>query len=387
MEINNKNSYKLSSGSSEAQGPRKTMEDTHKRIDCVKTEFPINNFNKVSYYAVYDGHGGAQTAEMVVESLHTRIFNSPQFIDGDIEGAIRQGFQEMDQYVVEEANKQNLMHGCTCVCCLVLDGKVYFANIGDSEGILISVENGVVAPKNMTKAHKANEPSEKERIESMGGHVFFGRVYGSLAVSRSFGDAKYKRPKTSKDFVSWEPHTEIVTLESHHSYMILACDGLFDVMNHQEVADMTHKLFQEDNDPASVAKALVVRAVKELQTDDNVTVIVVKIDWKNENEYLAQIPTNEQPSHQIRHEPPAEQHSCNPGSDHTSAPPSEPEQPSSKPEQPSSEPEQPSSEPEQPPSEPEQPPSELEQPSSELEQPSTPVQTPPYDDVSTSPLQ
>jgi len=108
---------------------------------------------------------------------------------------------------------------------------------------------------------------------------FFGRVYGSLAVSRSFGDAKYKRPKTSKDFVSWEPYTEILTLESHHKYMILACDGLFDVMNYQEVADMTHKLFQEGHDPAFVAKALVVRAVKDLQTEDNVTVIVVKIDW------------------------------------------------------------------------------------------------------------
>jgi len=280
-----KPTFKLTSGSHEEQGPRKTMEDTHKRIDNVHTEIPdisIKNFSQVAYYAVYDGHGGAQTAEMVVERLHPQILKSDFFNEGNIEAAIHQGFQEMDKYVVDEANKQNSMHGCTCVCCLVLDGKVYFANIGDSEGILVSVENGTVTAKNMTKAHKANEPSEKERIESMGGHVFFGRVYGSLAVSRSFGDAKYKRPKTSKDFVSWEPHTEIVNLSSEHKYMILACDGLFDVMTHQEVADMTHKLFEEGRDPSHVAYALVSRAVRDLQTEDNVTVIVVKIDWEDE---------------------------------------------------------------------------------------------------------
>jgi len=77
--------------------------------------------------------------------------------------------------------------------------------------------------------------------------------------------------------------------------MILACDGLFDVMNHQEVADMTHKLFLEGNDPASVAKSLVIRAVKELQTEDNVTVIVVKIDWEDEDGPATEQPLSDQP--------------------------------------------------------------------------------------------
>jgi len=303
-----KKTFKLISGSHEEQGPRKTMEDTHKRIDNVHTDLPdisIKNYSQVAYYAVYDGHGGAQTAEMVVERLHPQIFKSDHFNEGNVEAAIHQGFQEMDKYVVDEANKQNSLHGCTCVCCLVLDGKVYFANIGDSEGILVSVENGTVTAKNMTKAHKANEPSEKERIESMGGHVFFGRVYGSLAVSRSFGDAKYKRPKTSKDFVSWEPHTEIETLTTEHKYMILACDGLFDVMTHQEVADMTHRLFEDGRDASYVAHALVSRAVRELQTEDNVTVIVVKIEWEDEGATKASehIPNTEEEPTKIPHSP------------------------------------------------------------------------------------
>jgi len=274
------------------------MEDTHKRIDDVRKEekgISITNFSQVAYYGVYDGHGGAQTAEMVVDELHSKIFKSELFDSGDIVAAIHNGFQEMDKYVVEEANKQNSMHGCTCVCSLVLDGVVYFANIGDSEGILVEVENGNVTAKIMTKAHKANEPSEKDRIESMGGHVFFGRVYGSLAVSRSFGDAKYKRPKTSKDFVSWEPYTDVQILSPIHKYMILACDGLFDVMKHNEVAEMTHKLFEEGLDAPSVAKHLVTTAVKDLQTEDNVTVIVVKIEWTDQECGESQTTQNEAP--------------------------------------------------------------------------------------------
>ena len=76
--------------------------------------------------------------------------------------------------------------------------------------------DGQVVAHNMTRAHKASDPAEKERIETMGGHVFFGRVFGALAVSRSFGDAKYKRPKTSKDFVSWEPDIKSVDLTTKH---------------------------------------------------------------------------------------------------------------------------------------------------------------------------
>eukprot|EP01123_Difflugia_compressa_P010502 TRINITY_DN3860_c0_g1_i1.p1 TRINITY_DN3860_c0_g1~~TRINITY_DN3860_c0_g1_i1.p1 ORF type:complete len:107 (-),score=18.54 TRINITY_DN3860_c0_g1_i1:37-357(-) len=53
-------------------------------------------------------------------------------------------------------------------------------------------------------------------------------------------------------------------------------------MNHQEVAEMTHKLFSEGYDANTVAQKLVNRAIKDLQTEDNVTVIVVKIDWESE---------------------------------------------------------------------------------------------------------
>jgi len=273
--------YRLISGSCETQGRRETMEDTHKHIDDVKevqTFDSIKTFSKVAYYGVYDGHGGDQTAKMVENALHPKILLSQEFTNGDVRGALHKGFEEMDKVIVEEANNNNWMNGSTCVCGLVLDGSLYVANIGDSEGILVSVVHGKTVAKNMTRPHKATDPQERERIESLGGHVFFGRLFGTLAVSRSFGDAKYKKPRTSKDFVSWEPDIQEEKLTPEHQYIILACDGLWDVMSHDYVAELTHRSFNEGQSPQQVARTLVREAITK-KTEDNVTVIVVKIDW------------------------------------------------------------------------------------------------------------
>jgi len=214
----------------------------------------------------------------VENALHPKIFSSPEFAAGNIESALAKGFEKMDNEVVEEANKQNAMHGCTGVVCLILDQQLFMANIGDSEAILVSVSNEEVSSQNMTTAHKATDPTEKNRIEALGGHVFFGRVFGALAVSRSFGDARYKKPKTSQNFVSFEPAIQTEKLTPSQRYLVLACDGLWDVMSHQEAANLCHDSFQAGNSAAAVAKVLVQAALGR-RTEDNVTVIVVKIDW------------------------------------------------------------------------------------------------------------
>ena len=48
----------------------------------------------------------------------------------------------------------------------------------------------------VTYKHKPNSPEERERIEKAGGHVVFGRVPGSLAVSRALGDSEFRCPET-----------------------------------------------------------------------------------------------------------------------------------------------------------------------------------------------
>lgn len=275
--------YTLESGFDEAQGRRDTMEDAHCVINDAKNHPDLSiadvKYNAVSFYGVFDGHGGVDAAQMVEKMLHKNIFSSPDFRQGDIKKAINDGFQATDAVIVEESNKRGWMNGSTCVAAVLVDYTLYVANIGDSEAVLVrQTDSGALECEAMTVPHKASDPSEKKRIESLGGHVFFGRVFGALAVSRSFGDSKFKTPKTSQNFVSWEPAIQTRVVDPSHKFLILACDGLWDVMKHEEAADFVNKQRLQGKNANEVAKALVREALNK-RTEDNVTIVVVFFSW------------------------------------------------------------------------------------------------------------
>lgn len=72
----------------------------------------------------------------------------------------------------------------------------------------------------MTTRHLASSGREAQRIRSMGGYVFFGRVDGVLAVSRAFGDAQHKKPTAKEDFVTVDPGDIVIKeLEFHDKYV------------------------------------------------------------------------------------------------------------------------------------------------------------------------
>lgn len=118
--------YTLHSGSHDEQGRRDTMEDTHIHLDVVCCEGSAP-FRKVSYYGVYDGHGGVRefaksklmtqktTADIVKEELHKAIFATQEFQDGKPEDSFVQGFQQVDKIVVDKANAEGWMNGTTAV--------------------------------------------------------------------------------------------------------------------------------------------------------------------------------------------------------------------------------------------------------------------------------
>ena len=54
----------------------------------------------VSYYAIFDGHGGTDAAFYAAAHLHYNLVHSPYFPD-DIPQAIRQAFKETDQGFLE----------------------------------------------------------------------------------------------------------------------------------------------------------------------------------------------------------------------------------------------------------------------------------------------
>ncbi|ODN73750.1 hypothetical protein L202_07286 [Cryptococcus amylolentus CBS 6039] len=138
---------------------------------------------------------------------------------------------------------------------------LYTANVGDARGVLSRGGKAV----RLTYDHKGSDASEAKRITDAGGFVMNNRVNGVLAVTRSLGDA------SMKEFVVGSPYTTETTLDDTDEFLIVACDGLWDVCSDQEAVD----LIQNVQDPQEASRRLLEHAMGNFSTD-NLSVLVVK---------------------------------------------------------------------------------------------------------------
>jgi protein phosphatase 1L len=91
------------------------------------------------------------------------------------------------------------------------------------------------------------------------------RVGGVLAVSRAFGD------KLLKQYVVVDPEIREEVIDHSLEFLILASDGLWDVVTNEEAVDMTRSI----HDPEEAAKKLLQEAYKR-ESSDNITCVVVR---------------------------------------------------------------------------------------------------------------
>ncbi|PVG01298.1 protein serine/threonine phosphatase 2C [Serendipita vermifera] len=143
---------------------------------------------------------------------------------------------------------------------------LYAANAGDARAVLC--RNGQAL--RLTYDHKGSDAQESKRITDAGGFVMNNRVNGVLAVTRSLGDS------AMKDFVVGAPYTTETELGAQDEFLIMACDGLWDVTEDQEAVN----LVRDKQDAQQMAKSLLEHALVKFSTD-NVTVLVVR--FKNHN--------------------------------------------------------------------------------------------------------
>lgn len=126
--------------------------------------------------------------------------------------------------------------GSTAITVLLTPTHIICGNCGDSRAIAI-VDGAAVA---LSEDHKPYTPSEQARIEAAGGTVSMRRVNGDLAVSRALGDYVYKQHKVlpqEQQQVSCEPEVREVARSSKDMFIVLACDGIWDVMSNEDVAN------------------------------------------------------------------------------------------------------------------------------------------------------
>ena len=94
-----------------------------------------------------------------------------------------------------------------------------------------------------------------------------GRVLGILAVAHSFGDHGLKQ------FVSARPHITITEVTPEHDFIALCCDGVFDVMEDDDVVEFIRENSKNGPNP-KISQMLVEEALKRRSTD-NITALVV----------------------------------------------------------------------------------------------------------------
>ncbi|KAK3302315.1 phosphatase 2C-like domain-containing protein [Chaetomium strumarium] len=141
---------------------------------------------------------------------------------------------------------------------------LYTANVGDARIILCRQGKAL----RLSYDHKGSDENEGKRITNAGGLILNNRVNGVLAVTRALGDTYLK------DLVTGHPYTtETVIQPDLDEFLIIACDGLWDVCSDQDAVDLVRNV----QDPVAAAKLLVDHALSRFSTD-NLSCMIVRFD-------------------------------------------------------------------------------------------------------------
>ncbi|XP_052737491.1 uncharacterized protein LOC112055609 isoform X2 [Bicyclus anynana] len=253
--------------SSATKNSRRAMEDRHVEIGNLEALFGIETTEPTSFYAVYDGHAGSAAATYCAAHLHQYLVESPHFTR-DLRLATHDAYLRTDAEFIRKSNQKRASGGSTAVSVAVRGRRLVAAWAGDSLALLAKR----MRLMQLVNPHKPDRPDEKERIESSGGTVMFWgtwRVNGQLAVSRAIGDAQYK------PYVTARPEMVVVELDGDEDFVVVACDGLWDVLSEDAVALSVYKQLMSDPDDLKAVPKNLVRQAKRDGSEDNISVIVV----------------------------------------------------------------------------------------------------------------
>ncbi|XP_076011762.1 protein phosphatase 1G isoform X2 [Genypterus blacodes] len=136
--------------------------------------------------------------------------------------------------------------GTTAVVALIRGKQLIVANAGDSRCVVSERGKAV----DMSYDHKPEDEVELARIKNAGGKVTIdGRVNGGLNLSRAIGDHFYKRNKVlppEEQMISAMPDVKVLTLNEDNDFMVIACDGIWNVLSSQEVVDFISERMKPD---------------------------------------------------------------------------------------------------------------------------------------------
>lgn len=258
--------WQIDAGVASCQGSRPSMEDadlvTYDRIETKRGDFQFDLFG------VFDGHGGANASSFVKQHLNNYLIAELKSHCQD--GLTEEGIYHSLKECCKKLDADYLGHdGTTATIALILNNRLWVANVGDSRTILVNRDGTAIQASDDAKP---SIDRWKTKIEKVGGQVLFDRVNGQLAVGRAIGD---KNVKGNKGVCCISPNPTITSYPLDFEYLVLACDGLYDVATTNEVGAAIKAMHDKGESAENMAKRLVHSAIQR-GSKDNVSVIVIK---------------------------------------------------------------------------------------------------------------
>ena len=206
---------------------RDYMEDKGKSI------LNFNSSENNALICLFDGHGGQEVSKYLQENFAKFWKDILPLNYSNYLNKIKNIFLSTDQKLKE--NNFYQVGSTACIIYLTSENSqkiLYCANVGDTRCVLIKKNKKV----RLTYDDRAGDAKEHDRIVSEGGVVFNGRVYGQLMLSRAFGDWELKTYG-----VICEPHTVRYEIESDDLFLVVATDGVWDVLEDEDVFQMSKR--------------------------------------------------------------------------------------------------------------------------------------------------
>ncbi|XP_054166990.1 dentin sialophosphoprotein-like [Oppia nitens] len=265
-----------------SQGGRKYMED------CYDIKYQFNSQNELQYVylAIFDGHGGDVAAKYAKQHLCHNIIRQRDFwseSDDQILKAIQKGFiqthYDMRKEVLNWPKTGSGLpstSGTTASIVFIMNGKYYTGHVGDSRIVLGRKHeaSGKWMSCSLTRDHKPESPRERRRIEAAGGQVMnksgVDRVVWNrpklghkgpirrstsfdqipfLAVARSLGDLWSFNSELNTFIVSPEPDVKCIPIDGNDMCLVLASDGLWNMMNTQTAVKVIQEVEEDQYSP------------------------------------------------------------------------------------------------------------------------------------------
>ena len=151
--------------------------------------------------------------------------------------------------------------GTTALTACIWGDQLIVANAGDCRAVMCRRGKAI----ELTRDHRSSNPEESLRVKAAGGHICpDGYLNGHLAVLRALGDHHFKDLKaptgpndTMQGPLTAEPEVASQAILPEDEFILMACDGFWDVFSSQRAVECARQQLRDHNDPQLCSQQLV----------------------------------------------------------------------------------------------------------------------------------